>query len=167
VGQATPAVLQTLQAQLACESWRVRGAAATGLARLAGESSAVRDALVRLLDDDFAHVRAHAALAIGSMTANRRAVVPQLVGALADEDPYVRTAAAIALEKIGPDAKRALPALRAALDDETNSLPNLRHPQANPLTRLGQMSVKIRELDQISIAQAARDAIAAIELDHR
>jgi HEAT repeat protein len=159
-------VLPALRGQLASESWRVRAAAIRCLARLAGDSADMQNDLAALLADEDPLVRANAALAIGSMTANRPGAVERLVTALEDHDPFVRTAAAAALEKIGPDARAALPALHDALHDDMNTLPNHGHPQSN--VRRGIMyptNEYLPELLHLSVAQAVRKAVVAIDAD--
>jgi HEAT repeat protein len=163
IGDDGPLVMSTLRSKLESPSSEIRVAAIGALVRLAANSSEVLSDIVRRLDDESNNVRAHAALAIGRSSCKGNAAVAPLIVALADEHAYIRTAAAISLGQIGQAANSALPALREASRDPFNAIPNsqLQHPHFRGLSYGSR--VRLRELDQLSVAQAAQQAIAAIE----
>jgi HEAT repeat protein len=161
LGDDSQPALAALRARLNDGSARVRVAALKSLGALGRNSETVLRDFLPLLGDETAYVRTHAALEIGDLAGDRTAAVPRLSRALRDENPCARTAAAMALGKIGPAAREALPALRALLTDSENSKLNQRYNwgPSPPEDRL----VHVSSLDGVSVEEAAREAIAAIE----
>ncbi|HLJ10677.1 MAG TPA: HEAT repeat domain-containing protein [Planctomycetaceae bacterium] len=162
IGDRDRRVLDALHVQLAARSPVVRGRALESLARLAPDSQAVFKQLLRCIGDDAEIVRARVALAIARMKLDRREAVAPLTAALGDASSYVRTAAALALGKIGPAAGSALPALRRALTDAANKRPNSQIADESPPAR-PKSFFRIPELDELSVEQAVRQAISAID----
>ena len=179
IGVASPEVIAALRRQLTMTAFqsnagwtlqepRTRVLALQSLVLLADDSAATLPDLMPLLDDHEHGIRIQAALAIGPLPGDRRQAIGRLVETLADPNVYARTAAALALAEIGPDARVALPTLRNCLCDSRNNVPNSGRRIANRLgTTLSTLELSFMpggiDLRQVSVADAARLAIAAIE----
>ena len=171
IGDASPEVLAALRRHLTTtvvlsrqeiHLSHLRVAALQSLVLLAADSARTLSDVMPLLDDKDLDVHVLAILAIGHFSGDRRDVIEQLIEALDDDNVRVRTASALALGEIGPDANAAVPVLRSFLGDRRNTirhsflLSGMQWP--NGLFTPGGL-----DLNRLSLAEAARWAISAIE----
>lgn len=158
---ATPGAESTpaLAAALADESWRVRRAAARGLAR--GRGDEVVHALLESIRErhrDPAVMNA----ALQALTQAEADVVPAVIELLAAPDADVRTYAALALGQLRDS--RAIPVLRRALEDPDT---NVRYHAIEALGSIGAREAAepiaaIAESRDFFLAFAAFEALGAI-----
>lgn len=177
IGEASPEVIAVLQREITStffqskmgripQAPRTRVHALQSLVLLAGNSATIRSDVIPLLDDNEPILRMQAALMIGHLSGDRKAAIARLIESLSDQNYFVRITAALALGQIGPDAGAALPVLRELLRESRN------HVSARRIaTRAGfgfpngelQFIPDEIDLQQFSLAKAARWAISAIE----
>jgi HEAT repeat protein len=160
VGQlddGSPEVLASLRSLVASAPHDVRMAAIGALAHIAERTPQVLGDLVALLRHDNAAIRGQAALAIGRLSLDRAAAIEPLIENLAVEDPYLCAASVLALGQIGPDARAALSVLRRIESNPDSSL---------ALWKGGMPSyARIPELQNLTLEQAAREAVSRIDRD--
>lgn len=144
---------------LADESWRIRRAAAHGMATTGGaEAVALLVEAIRERHRDLSVLNA----AIGALASSAADALPAVAELLRADDADVRTYAALTLGLIGDE--RAVPALLDALEDgETN----VRYHAIEALGRIGALDsadaiAAIAESRDFAVAFVALDALAAI-----
>jgi HEAT repeat protein len=178
IGGDDPDVLAALQHLVLSRNAGVQYAALQSLWNLTPDSPEIFTGLLQLLTESHGgSPRIGAILAIGGLKGDRQDAVGPLSAALADEDPEIRKAAAWCLGTMGPEGAAALPALRDALTVWQNSFcdPSRyarwaldgvderfyeRRFQQRVSFENGEVS---RRLARLSVQQAVREAIAAID----
>jgi HEAT repeat protein len=179
IGGADLEVLAVLHMLLAGEDDYVRRTALGWLVRLSPEAPDVLDYLLDRLDQSRGRAGVEDFLAIGNLNVDRREAVEPLTDALNNDDPEIRKAAAWALGKIGHDARAALTVLQGIQADWQNSFYDPDPPAIGLTVSSPYHQIEIwrwhdknelvrpdpenRRLRGISVAQAAREAVAAIE----
>jgi HEAT repeat protein len=123
--------------------------------RTAGEVSAARPALEKLLGSRNVKVRASAAAALGSIG---KESLPALLRALDDKEVVIRSIALTGIGEMGPDAREAAPALKKLLADK-----DLRPEAAEALIRIGEPGEAIPVLAEGIRAKDPKDRLPAAE----
>ena len=149
------------------QSDSLRLAALQALITLGAETRVALPDILDALGDRAWFIRVEAVSALVRLSPDPERALEPLREALDDESPFVRTAAAAALGELGPQALPAAARLRSLADDGRNETANV----VSALIRDGPIAGRQvfvpngrgRELAYVSVARAARRALAAIE----